>query len=608
MASVWGELKRRNVVKVAVAYAIVGWLLVEITSTVLPTFEAPQWVLQTITFVVILGFPHALILSWAYEITPGGIKLERDVADGESITHVTGRKLDFAIIGALVLALGFVVYNYESEDAPASNPEAVVAEVADMPPLVVEEQREVLPNSVAVLVCDNLSSDPNDAYVATSFHIEILRALRQIRGIKVIARTSVMQYANAPPPISQIAEELNVGAVMECSVLYAGDAILVTARLIDPETNTYLWEDAYPGDLSDLSTIFPMLADIGMNIADAVGAEFSLEEQARIEKIPTESPEAYAYYFRALEAWEAGSTNWDLFLDQAIELDPAFALAYARKAYLYTFNLVGLAGAGPDEATELERIVQFNAERALALDASLGIAQATLAVPAYVNWRGAEAEQAFQRALELSPNDVEVLVLYGRFKRYRGEFGEADQLLQKAVGLDPNNVGVLNQLTVNFRQSGNWTAAADLYRDLLIQAPTNITFYLGSALVEAALGNVSEAVRQLQIAEGLGPDAFRLSQLAHMYGVADQPEAAMRIFTELEQLASEDPVGDANWVRAYIGVGDYDGALQRLGSAIRNRSPTDLAALAGIAANPWGDPELEKPAFRALLDDLWLDK
>ncbi len=124
MASVWGELKRRNVVKVAVAYAVVGWVLVEITSTVLPTFEAPQWVLQTITFVIILGFPLALILSWAYEITPEGIKLERDVAAGESITHVTGRKLDFAIIGALVLALGFVVYNYvlvDSDQYPSDN-------------------------------------------------------------------------------------------------------------------------------------------------------------------------------------------------------------------------------------------------------------------------------------------------------------------------------------------------------------------------------------------------------------------------------------------------------------------------------------------------------
>ena len=140
MASVWGELKRRNVVKVAVAYAIVGWLLIEVTTTVLPVFEAPDWIVQVFTFFILLGFPLALILSWAYEITPEGIKLERNIAAGESITHVTGRKLDFAIIGALVLALGLVIYNYVLVDG-----EVAVG---------------VLPNSVAVLPFDNMSADP----------------------------------------------------------------------------------------------------------------------------------------------------------------------------------------------------------------------------------------------------------------------------------------------------------------------------------------------------------------------------------------------------------------------------------------------------------------
>ena len=273
MASVWGELKRRNVVKVAVAYAIVGWVLIEVTSTVFPVLQIPDWAIALVTMLLILGFPIAVILSWAYEITPEGMKRSHEVEATESITHVTGRKLDFAIIVALVLALGFVVYNYVLQDG--------------------ETAVGVIPNSVAVLLCYNLSPDPNDAYIAASIHDEILNQLVKIRALSVIAKTSVMQYADAPPPISQIAEELNVGAVMECSVRYAGSAILVTAQLIDPETNSHLWSDTYPGDLSDLSTIFAMQADIAMNIANAVGAEFSLEEQERIEAIPTDSPAAY---------------------------------------------------------------------------------------------------------------------------------------------------------------------------------------------------------------------------------------------------------------------------------------------------------------------------
>ncbi len=151
MASVWGELKRRNVVKVAVAYAIVGWILVEVSATVLPIFEAPDWIVQVFTFFVILGFPLALILSWAYELTPEGIKLERNVATGESITHVTGRKLDFAIIGTLILALGFVVVdNYVLEDgdqeAVVQEPTPIVEPAAESPaPIVVEEQRRGSP-------------------------------------------------------------------------------------------------------------------------------------------------------------------------------------------------------------------------------------------------------------------------------------------------------------------------------------------------------------------------------------------------------------------------------------------------------------------------------
>ena len=180
------------------------------------------------------------------------------------------------------------------------------------------------------------------------------------------------QYANTEKSIPEIARELNVETVMEGSVRYDAGRIRITTQLNDGVTGAHLWSETYTRDFED---IFAIESDVAMNVANAIGAEFSLAEQASIEKIPTESPEAYSYYLRALAEWEASSLNWDLFLDQAIALDPGFALAYARKAYLYTFDLVGLGGAGPDEAAELERSVRVNAEQALALDATLGIAQ-----------------------------------------------------------------------------------------------------------------------------------------------------------------------------------------------------------------------------------------
>ena len=374
MASVWGELKRRNVVKVAVAYAIVGWLLIEVASTVFPVLQIPEWSIALVTMLLLMGFPLALILSWAYELTPQGIERAESVPLSESITKVTGRKLDFVIIGLMAVGIVFlVVDNYLPESAPFAGAEIdpaslepVLDEPTPSPPIVVEEQREVLPNSVAVLVCENLSPDPNDAYFALSIHEEILTQLRKIRALTVIAKTSVMQYADSPPPIPQIAEELKVETVMECTVRYAGDAILVTAQLIGPETNSDLWSDSYSGDLSDLSTIFAMQADIAMNIATSVGAEFSLSEQESIEKIPTQSPAAYALYLQALSVPAAISIPY---LDQAIEADPEFALAYAQRTVPSNLRLVGIGiGLAPDEALELERSVYEDADRALSID------------------------------------------------------------------------------------------------------------------------------------------------------------------------------------------------------------------------------------------------
>ena len=183
MASIWGELKRRNVVKVAVAYAIVGWILIEVSSVLGPALNLPEWATSLVAFFIILGFPLALVLSWAYELTPDGMKRSHEVEASESITHITGRKFDFLIIGLLVLGVTFLVLdNYvlvDEPDAVVDAPEAPAIEVAQpvpepVPPVVVEDQREVLPNSVAVLPFENLSLDPENAFFAAGIHDTIL--------------------------------------------------------------------------------------------------------------------------------------------------------------------------------------------------------------------------------------------------------------------------------------------------------------------------------------------------------------------------------------------------------------------------------------------------
>ena len=608
MASVWGELKRRNVVKVAVAYAIVGWLLVEVSSVLAPALRLPDSATTFVAFLLILGFPVAMLLTWAYELTPEGMQKSKAVPLSESIAHITGRKLDFVIIGVLSVAVAFFVLERFLQQEPSET-----GTVADEPgealqPVVVEEQPEVLPNSVAVLLCDNLSPDPDDAFFAEGIHEEILNQLVKIRALSVIARTSVLQYADAPPPIPQIAEELRVGAVMECSVRFAGDSIMVTAQLIDPKTNSHLWSDTYPGDLSDLSTVFAIQADIAMNIANALEAEFSLEEQASIEKIPTESPAAYSLYLRAIDSWSRGGGTWRSEMDQAIALDSTFALAYATRAANDTFRLVGVAsGLAPSDALELERNILEDAEHALSIDPTLGLAHAALAAVHQANWRGAAAEQAFRSAVELSPSDV-VLLAYGRFKRYRGEYAEAVRLMRRAMELNPNASGLNFQLGLVYRDATDWDAAATAIQEAVNATPANPAWNLQFGWVEAARSNAAEAVRQLQLAEQLGgTGVFRLAQMARAYALAGRPADAMRLFAQFEERATEEGVGEGWWAHAYIAVGDYGQAFQRIESAVNNRVSADQAALANLAANPWGDSELEKPEFRELLDGLWDD-
>ena len=581
MASVWAELKRRNVVKVAVAYAIVGWLVIEVASTVFPLLQLPDWTATFVTMLLILGFPVALILSWAYELTPDGMKRSHEVPTTESITHVTGRKIDFAIIGALVLALGFVVYNYVLEDGSRE-----ATEVAS-----------VLPNSVAVLPFENLSPDPDNAYFAAGVHEEVLNQLAKLSELNVIARTSMMQYAAGDKSIPQVAEELNVQTVMEGSVRYADDRVLVTAQLIDPETNAHLWSDSYNRAFAD---VFAIQFDIAMNIANALEAEFSLEEQASIEAVPTDSPEAYAVYLRALSSAASGFFDSTLeLLDAAIRLDPDFALAYARKA-LFLANAI--TGNAPDQQADIEQITQDSAERALALDPTLGEAHAALAFVHQVHWRWDEAEREFEEALRLSPNDAEILSQYSRTKRYRGEYDDAVGIARRAAELDPQSSWSHYFLGICYRYAGDFDAAAESFRAAIEINPAIGNRHAQLAFAEISRGNWAEALTELQVAEQLyGEDigSIRIPQLANAYAQMDRQDDVERLFNALNERAENSPVNPALWALMYIALEGYDQALEWLEIAIDDRAP-DLVTLGDIKGNPFANPVLDEPRFQAL--------
>src|SRR6185437_2314022 len=270
----FAELKRRNVYKVAVAYAVVSWLLIQIATQVFPFFEIPNWTVRLVVLLLIIGFPVALIFSWAFEITPEGIKLEAEVDPIRSVTRKTGRKLIaftsvVAAIAAALFILQFVRTRSTSSDPATSS---------------------AIPNkSIAVLPFDNLSRDPDNAYFCEGVQDEILTRLAKVADLKVISRTSTQHFKSAPDNLPEIAKKLGVMHILEGSVQKANDQVRVNVQLINALTDAHLWAETFDRKLTD---IFAVESEIAKTIADTLQAKLSGSEQHAIAARPTENTEA----------------------------------------------------------------------------------------------------------------------------------------------------------------------------------------------------------------------------------------------------------------------------------------------------------------------------
>jgi len=568
------ELKRRKVFQVAAVYLVVAWLIMQVVDVVNEPLRLPEWFATVAILIVAIGFPIALILSWAFDLTPEGVVKDQG---STAPTRSDGRRIEYVFIGLLIVAVGWLSYREVGPTRPV-------------------DQGDVLPNSVAVLPFTNLSADPEDAFFAAGIHDTILHELAKITDMNVIARTSVLPYGDGQTPIAQIAEELNVETIMEGTVQYAEGQVRITVQLINPETGSHIWSGNYDRAFAD---IFVIQSEIASRIAVALEAELSPAEQESIARRPTDSAAAYALYLNASDAESRAAAL--SYLDRAIAIDPGFALAYATKARIigsgYVREVAEAAQRAPetaaDVAEELERLVLSTAEQALGLNPDLGLAYSALGLMHMRRWRRQESEDAFSRALALSPNDPEVLTSSSLFHSLTGQHDDAIYLAQRAIQIDPANSS--DNLALAHFFAGEYEAAAFLLRQLIADNPTT-ALYFRLAEVETASGDYSAALEHVQIRDQAGDWGVPggIVRSAYVYSIIGRQEDAVRVVALLQDLAPS----LVQQATEQLVIGDATESLRLLQEAVATPLPLPGNTLSMILKhNIYADPILDQPEF-----------
>jgi TolB-like protein/Tfp pilus assembly protein PilF len=611
MGDFFAELRRRHIYRIGAGYVVVAWGITQVLDVLSQIWALPASIAQPVTIVLALGLPVTLIVVWMIEG-----KAHEAVA---SAVRSPATTIDYALFGVLALVLAGIGYQQFAPREPVialpAEPENLVVAIADEE---VEQIAGVLPNSIAVLPFANLSPDPDNAYFAAGIHESTLNQLATVRDFNVIARTSVMQYETDPPPIPEIAEALNVEMVMEGSVRYANDRVLITAQLIDGQSGIHLWADEYDRDLVD---IFAVQAEIASNIAMALEAELLPGELESIERAQTDSPDAYAAFLRAMVVADGGfyvvaTANTRSIirthLDEAIRLDPDFALAHAWKALMYVYSRMFdpvTEENWPAFRSEMERFADSHINIALALDPSMGFAHAVRTQISINNWNGRQAQLEAEQALQLSPNDPIALSVGAQVQMLiLDQPEEAVRLIERALALDPNNSEVVQNLQVALLLSERYEESLIVGLRCLALNPSDARCPLQMASAELRVGTEKIGLEALRRAEQLTPDdvpAAVTSILTLAYGLFGQTEDAQRTFEQLEAASARQYVHPGVWSDALKGIGDYDEALRLLNIVAENpellRGP--YAALYA-QVNMHHDPILEEPEWLELREKL----
>ncbi|MEE9131941.1 MAG: tetratricopeptide repeat protein, partial [Gemmatimonadota bacterium] len=592
------EIHRRSLWQVLGIYLVGSWLVLQVVDTMVGALNLPDWAPAFALFLLLVGLPIVLATAFVQEGTAStppeqaGQREQETGATQAGPQHrlftwrnaIAGGVAAFALWG--VVAAGWMLLGSGAE----SRGQSAVGEAA-----------AIDLRSIAVLPLANRSALEEDAFFVDGIHDDILTQLSQIDGLKVISRTSVMQYRGSPKPIGEIAEDLGVATVLEGAVQRAGERVRVNVQLIDASTEAHLWAETYDEELT-AANIFAIQSDIARKIAAALQATLAPEVEKRIEERPTESLEAYELYTRGRYLWNAGSTAAEVeqaaeFFQQAIAADPGYAPAYVGLAQTYPIRSGLLGVLSADEAIPQARAA---AERALELDPDLAEAHAALAGVLTQELRFEEAERALLRALQLNPGSAEAHSTYSWVLLFLGRDSESVRMARRAVELDPLSIDRRIDLSASLLFTGDYDGLLDEAARILELEPEHAGahYFHGGAL--ALKGQLEEAIAALQRSSELDPESpGRRTVLAWAYARDGQRERALEVLADVPEMGTN----LKEKALVYGELGELDRAFDYLDRAYAEH-PANLLTL---SRDPTADSLRQDPRFDELMKKLGLD-
>jgi adenylate cyclase len=501
------ELKRRNVVKVAVLYVVAAWLLLQVADVLSSLLPVPDWTGSLVFILLVLGFPPAIIFSWVYEITPEGIRREKDVDRSQSITPETGRKINILMIVLLIVAIAVMIVTRVWQPATPGPAVAVTGapEGTTAPDEGGQETGSLTPGipplSIAVLPFVNMSSDPEQEYFSDGLSEELLNLLTQVPELTVASRTSAFSFKGKEATVGEIAAALNVAHILEGSVRKSGNQIRITAQLIDTTRDVHLWSETWDRQMGDVFVIQD-------EIAAAVTDQLKVTLLGHGPEAAETDPETYNLYLRARHLERQGSKEGmsqavDLY-EKALGIDPEYAPAWVGLAVAYT-NMAGTRTIDRDEGY-------------------------------------AEAKAATDQALAVDPDNAEALAILGWIARqFDGDFAKSADYYRKALALAPNNIRVLNGSAVLLQDLGRIDESLRVYRELARRDPLSTTAHHNLAIGYFAAGDLEAAKAQLDEALTLSPDMI-LARIwrARIYAMQGEYQQALDAFNAVADLTGDE--------------------------------------------------------------------